>query len=173
MISHKRGLQRTRNLAAELIRYVSLTPLWWSIMPKRNVKKRSKRGPKYIETDDGWVVVFGIRFQGFITHGNRCPTCNSLVIYSDQHDAHLCAKCDNWPESACSAPTCSYCATRPERPSLSGLPAEKKSHITSVCRRPLTACAPTLIRLLASLDAQRYAVKILLDMYTYKCTVEI
>lgn len=47
----------------------------------------------------------------------RPCTCGSMPIRDDRHDAYLCLPCDRWTEKRCRDEKCSYCATRPERPS--------------------------------------------------------
>lgn len=47
----------------------------------------------------------------------RPCTCGSMPIRDDRHDAYLCLPCDRWIEKKCRDEKCSYCATRPEKPS--------------------------------------------------------
>jgi hypothetical protein len=47
-----------------------------------------------------------------------CPRCRKPRTYNDRHDAYYCAACDVWLDEGCRDPTCDYCATRPEKPSL-------------------------------------------------------
>jgi len=51
-----------------------------------------------------------------VKKGNLCSTCKSDLDYSDDFDAYFCPNCNEWAESKCSDPSCSYCATRPDRP---------------------------------------------------------
>jgi hypothetical protein len=38
--------------------------------------------------------------------------------YSDDYDSYYCGECDVWAEAACGDKRCTYCATRPTKPSL-------------------------------------------------------
>jgi hypothetical protein len=56
---------------------------------------------------NGWVVA----------ELERCDSCNSQLIYSEDYDALFCGSCNHWVESAhCSDPSCDYCHGRPEQP---------------------------------------------------------
>lgn len=46
-----------------------------------------------------------------------CPVCEGPVVRVEKHDAHACMTCDVWVEDRCSDPGCSYCVSRPARPS--------------------------------------------------------
>lgn len=39
-----------------------------------------------------------------------------ILVYYEDFDAYFCAQCNNWTESKCSDPDCTYCPNRPEKP---------------------------------------------------------
>lgn len=51
---------------------------------------------------------------------NRRPTCNleHEPLYSPKWDAYFCEECDKWNERACTDEECTFCAARPEKPSM-------------------------------------------------------
>lgn len=51
--------------------------------------------------------------------GDRCLRDKRHTIMLDlKHDALFCRDCDEWRELTCAIPTCRYCPTRPEKPSM-------------------------------------------------------
>ena len=48
---------------------------------------------------------------------NFCSKCRSETKYSNKYDAYYCELCNKWLENTCSDPECTYCQTRPEKPS--------------------------------------------------------
>lgn len=48
----------------------------------------------------------------------KCTSCQGKRSYSEPYDAYFCSVCDLWLEDACDDPRCSYCHTRPQKPSL-------------------------------------------------------
>ena len=46
---------------------------------------------------------------------DECPYCEKSghVAYNKKHDASYCTSCGKWLDSACSDPTCLFCADRP------------------------------------------------------------
>lgn len=47
----------------------------------------------------------------------RPCSCGTLPTRDPKHDAYACLTCDRWIEKKCRDEKCSYCATRPEKPS--------------------------------------------------------
>ena len=46
-----------------------------------------------------------------------CPLCGQhSKMYIFKYDALACINCNEWLEKACTDPTCSFCARRPETP---------------------------------------------------------
>jgi hypothetical protein len=42
--------------------------------------------------------------------------CESVVDYSEDHDAYFCRDCNVWTETGCSDVRCNFCRDRPARP---------------------------------------------------------
>lgn len=56
--------------------------------------------------------------------GKHVPACDNAPTdpthrpkRDERHDAYFCPACDAWIEGQCSDPKCSFCQTRPSRPS--------------------------------------------------------
>lgn len=49
---------------------------------------------------------------------SECTLCGEKgLFYYDQYDAVCCIFCNCWIDGVCGDPKCSYCATRPSKPS--------------------------------------------------------
>lgn len=47
----------------------------------------------------------------------QCPSCNTESKYETVYDTFYCEQCDIWLESTCPIEDCSFCSSRPEKPS--------------------------------------------------------
>ncbi len=45
--------------------------------------------------------------------------CGLKYDYSARFDVYFCSVCDIWRESKCGDASCGFCASRPEKPSMS------------------------------------------------------
>ena len=66
------------------------------------------------------MPVFNPFVEGLRFVGPRCPDCGERLRWAPAVDARYCRGCDTWAEPPCWSPGCSYCWSRPARPS--GLP---------------------------------------------------
>lgn len=46
-----------------------------------------------------------------------CKKCNQKTLYNEKYDADYCDKCDEWIDKECNDLMCSYCISRPSKPS--------------------------------------------------------
>jgi hypothetical protein len=68
------------------------------------------------ETEDTGQVQIGHQtITGWIDDV-PCKDCGTPRVYHDTYDAFFCPACNQWLESACSDPSCSYCTGRPDPP---------------------------------------------------------
>ncbi|MBM3133594.1 MAG: hypothetical protein FJZ95_11280 [Chloroflexi bacterium] len=62
------------------------------------------------------MYINGKAINGFLDESKPCPNCGHAEVYYDLYDSYFCPACNQWLESKCSDPCCSYCKQRPERP---------------------------------------------------------
>jgi hypothetical protein len=66
--------------------------------------------------DDDKLIISDFEFYGHIDQNQSCSDYKCNLIYYEDFDAYFCPQCNNWTESKCSDPDCTYCPNRPEKP---------------------------------------------------------
>ncbi len=46
----------------------------------------------------------------------KCQKCGQKILFMYQYDAHCCILCNEWLDSVCDDPNCSFCSQRPQTP---------------------------------------------------------
>ena len=48
---------------------------------------------------------------------NIYHVCGASYLYNEEYDAYYCEYCDVWVEDGCGDDECTFCHSRPEKPS--------------------------------------------------------